>query len=420
MKESLTILAIISFLIIVWRRIRIDGFVVALDVRIYLIASTILYIGIPSLAILFFDLSTLYGESENAKNWYVNISLSIIVIATSEYIVRSGFSRSHSSKIRWAQDRKITPHYIKTSLIVLAVAASAYAAVVLTANLPNIISTIGDRSLASALKTSLNEQYKLMLTMNIGCASIIALSLLNKKFKYVILLAPYLAFDILFLARDYLFIAMVVIFVIRIFNGGEIKMKHGVYIFLILYAVEFFRASWNRESLMAEGISALIQMPGELIGTTMATFVVADSMEKTELLSYLAHNILFFWLPGSLRPEIFTDLLSVRDVLSEHSPFTWGLGGSLLSEVAILPNFMMWIYPTIFIVYSLLYGYIISKVNRYNGAIVLFFCITNVLAIQRGGILYASLIPLYYFIYFQIAFILLNKIIKNSRRQSAD
>lgn len=403
-----------------WRRTKIDGFVAALDVRIYLISSTILYIGIPSLAILSFDLSTLYGESEQAKDWYVNISLSIIGIAISEYIVRSGFSGSHSSKIRWAQDQKITPHYIKTSLIVLSVAASAYAAVVLAANLPNIISTSGDRSLASALKTSLNEQYKLMLTMNIGSASIIALSLLNKKFKYVILLAPYLAFDILFMARDYLFIAMVVVFVIRIFNGGEIKLRYGVYIFLILYAVEFFRASWNRESLMAEGISALIQLPGELTGTTMATFVVADSKEKTELLSYLVHNILFFWLPGSLRPDIFTDLISVRDILSKYSPFAWGLGGSLLSEAAILPSFMGWIYPIIFIVYSLLYGYIISKVNRRSGAIVLFFCISNVLAIQRGGILYASLIPLYYFIYFQIAFILLNKIMKNSRRQTAE
>lgn len=366
-----------------------------LDPRLIVLVSTIIYTAIPLIFLLISDSSTVYGESLKAQLEVANYVVYLLSVLFIVYLLGNNYMRFYPLLFEQMKSRISLLDF--RIYYAMAIGVFAYSSIILALNVSDAITFFGDRAWSSAKKASLNNTYKLALSLYMLLGFVILLVMRSGKLRYFLFLTPYFLFDIVHADRSFIFIILSALLVMFVFIGGKLKLRYFFYIFIFLYSIEFFRASWNITALKQEGFSAFFKIPGELLGTTSATFIVYEAGLSTNKLEYFFSNIILFWLPNTLRPEM--DFIKVADVLGLYSPFTWGLGGSVLSEVFILSS-ISYLYPFIIVLISIVYIVLIRWMPGIFGVILSLFVFTSMISFQRGGFISNGFLPLYYFLIF--------------------
>lgn len=396
---SYVLIILCTFIALLARaRLRINPAGTLMDVRIIFIGSTIIYAVLPLVMLLLSSSKTLYSESYESQLEVSRYLIYMMALLFLSYLPNFKFAISNPFASRCLKNKISSSDFRASYLACLVI--SVYSLAILFFILPDSLKMLGNRAWASEYKALLNETFKLNLSLFLLVGFVSLLVIRSGRLRYLLFFMPYIIIDGLLTDRGFIFSILIVSLYNYINLGGKFKFRFLFYILLILYSIEFFRSPWNIDALRESGLTVFLTLPGELLGTTSASFIVYESGVFTNQFEYLLSNIFFAWLPKTLRPDF--NYIVVANVLDQKSPFSWGLGGSMLSEAFILGS-IIYIYPFIIIAIAAIYGFVVKRLPGFFGYILFLYVVASIIMFQRSGFVSTGFLPFYYLMCFYAA-----------------
>ena len=146
-------------------------------------------------------------------------------------------------------------------------------------------------------------------------------------------------------------------------------------------------------------------IPGEVLNSYIANLIILDSGETVRIEPLLL-NIL---LPDILVSSIYVNFQDFGEILSEHSPLRYGLGGSILAEPLSLDSkFWKTLYPFLLSFYGMLIIFLHRSSSASFSIIIYTIAYLTIHTLFRGGVLSIANTTIYYLVIF---FVLLQLLI---------
>jgi hypothetical protein len=261
-------------------------------------------------------------------------------------------------------------------------------------NSPGIYEMWSDRMLASIFMSDLNETYKIQFVFAVSTTIIVYLTLANSRNIYIIMFSPFVLLDIMSTDRDFMYQAMMISLCLLLLTRTKIPILKLVVFSLFIISIEMIRVSWQGSFEFRK----LLFIPGELLLTKEAEYLIIESKMSTDLF-----NLLIYSFGKALSPQVMNNLFggvpNFREIIDAESQLHFGLGGSLLSEVFSIKNYLLYIiYPFIVIIYLEIINVFRCRFG-FIGILIFIFYLSSTHSVFRSGIIFTSTEPIYYAMY---------------------
>ncbi len=279
--------------------------------------------------------------------------------------------------------------YAMYSVIVL------YLGVIYVVHFPSVKVLWSNRVLASEFAKPIYLAHKIPFIFYVTASLSIYLCLKKHSSKYLLLLLPFVLFNLATAAREFLYSALLLTIGVRIILKQKVYLSLVLIVTLILVAIGPVRATWRR-GIQFEN---LLAVPGEFLLSAEAGYTILESSRSVDVPSLLVYSV----------GAVFTPML-MRAVMGGNPNFSWilcedagklwfGLGGSLLCEVySTKSQWIRIVYPFLLIGYTILINKLL-RLRNFFGILIFLFFLAGTHALFRTGVIYFSCQPLYYGIY---------------------
>jgi len=365
-----------------------------LDSSTYFVLLMCLYVAVPAF------IHVVTGKTRVAASYETILfsakySLYFIFILTIYYLFKALRTRVNQKGSAYVVTKPIA--LVPINNIVIYGLYAVLVGYILTAfflNSPGISQLWWNRKLASAFSMNFNAAYKVQFIFSVVVSMIVYLTVKNGKKRYIAMLFPFIAMNLMTTDREFLYQTILVSIGVFLLTKTKIPVvKLAIFSFLTV-SIQVARVLWTRQHFE---LGAFLFIPGE-VNTVGAGYVIIESMMSINFVESLFCSLekVFPFLPMAALsggPVHFRKIINVEWLLYS------GIGGSLLSEVFSFKSYFLYIlYPfiTIFILES------INKIRcsmGFLGLLIFIFYLTKTHSIFRSGIIFSSMIPIYNALY---------------------
>lgn len=337
MLVILIVLFILSFYFLI-RRYKRYGDILFADYNVYTVLFSALYVLLPNIWYIFSRVS-LFTDNENLIEQvaYYGIYFHVCLL------LGMRFSPIVKDTINLSGCNKQVPVWNYFVLILILI----YVLCIYSFYTPKIVEFNGDRKVLSAINTELIQVYKMAFVFFTLIFYSIFFSTTSKfRLKWIVLLLPFVLFDIASSGRYYIVMSLITYLVLRVRLSLKLDFKKILLLFLVL----LFYRSLATEKFYWESVF------GEFLFTMGNAHMVLE-YDISSLNDYEAIFALF----GRLLPlNLYSYFLdgwyeSYLVQTSELNPLYAGLGGSVIAEALSLGKGAWIIYPWVIVMYSYIY-----------------------------------------------------------------
>lgn len=364
------------------------------DAGTYFVLLMCLYVAVPAFVHVETGVTAL-GASYETIRFSAQYSLYFMFVVAVYYLIKALRSPAERHQSRCGVQGHITLAPISNNVIygIYAVIVT-YVLAAFFLSSPGIYSLWSDRLLASALSMALNETYKIQLMFAITVSLIVYLTMKNGGKRYLLMLLPFVALNLMTTGRDLLFQSLMVAIAVYLLTGTRIPVLKLAAISVLIVSIEMLRATWAGPF----ELGSYVFVPGELLNSAETGHLLIESQRSVSLLDLVLYSLGKIFTP-QLMMALFGGVVSFRDIVTAESQAAFGLGGSLLSEVFSTKNYYLYVlYPFIAIAYLESVNLLRARAG-YFGILVFVFYLISTHWIFRGGVIFVSMDPLYYALY---------------------
>ena len=272
--------------------------------------------------------------------------------------------------------------------------AVVYVLLVFFTHYPGVNELWSNRSLASAFASNINDTYKITFVFYSVVSMVVYLAIKNGRAWFVVMLLPFVMMDILTTDRGFLFRSLMVWIAILLLNGRRVPVAKLLVLSFFIIVIEVLRVEWQRSFEWGD----FLFVPAELKLTAEAGLLILESDRAVSVMQYVGYSLGKVFTP-QLWAGLFGDIHHFREIIVEESPLSFGLGGSLLSEVySFKNNIVLMVYPFLVIAYLEVVNYLRRWAGVF-GVMVFVFYLASTITIFRSGVIFSSMEPVYYTIY---------------------
>ena len=247
----------------------------------------------------------------------------------------------------------------------------SYVLIVLFLYAPALLEFHGNRKMLSALNSELIQEYKFAFVFMLLIYYVVFLSTSSRHgLKWILLLTPFIIFDIVSSGRFYIVMSLITYLVLRVRMGLKLDFKK---IFVLLIMLLFYRSFTGAKFYWYSVV-------GEFIFTMGNSHLVLEydviSLEFYEFILAILGRM----LPLSLYSHFLDGWYhSYLISTSELNPLYAGLGGSVIAEALSLNSSLRIIYPWIIVLYSYFY----HRLSWSSTRLKIFFQLTSIISLWQ-------------------------------------
>lgn len=298
-------------------------------------------------------------------------------------------------------------------LVYLVIFISGFYFVFFFKDSPGIGVLWSSRRLAADFWRDFNSVYKLMFYFYFVTSVVLYLVLKERRVKYLFLLAPFVMFDLATTSRTYLLFCLMIVVFCFLAQNRKVNIPMLCLIGISIVAMEVIRAyyQWGT-AFFGSGLVAF--MPKEFMYTTLSSYIILDSAEKVDLGYFILHVLSRSVAPGIFQSFYGDALYWFRQIIDANSNVSFGLGGSLFSEIYAIDSEVLYIfYPVMVSSFFILLSSVRGKLGFF-GLLLTVFVILQIYPMMRTGFFYNIFSIPYYFIYTFCWYWILRLIFKKS------
>lgn len=365
-----------------------------LDSSTYFVLLMCLYVAVP--AFIHVETGkTRVGASYETILFSAKYSLYFIFILTIYYLFKALRSIVKQKRCSYVVSKRIALVPINNIFIYgLYAVLMCYILMAFFLNYPGSYQMWSNRKLASAFSTNFNDAYKVQFIFSVVVSMIVYLTVKNEKNRYIIMLFPFIAMNLMTTDREFMYQTIFVLIGVFLLTKTKIPVVKLAIFSFITVSIGVARVLWKRGYF---DFGAFLSIPGE-VNTVEAGYVIIESIMSINFFESLFYSLERVF-PFQPMAALFGGAAHFREIINVEWQLYSGIGGSLLSEIFSFKSYFLYIiYPfiTIFILES------INKI-RYSmgflGQLIFIFYLINTHSIFRSGIIFSSMIPIYYALY---------------------
>ena len=202
----------------------------------FILFFSLFYISLPICVALISGTSSVFA-SEQTIFATATIGSYFVFVFLLSYII------SADKAFKLERMTRIRMRWIIFSSKIIVIAISLYVCFILMIHLTDILAIYGRRGQQALFSYYLETTYKIKPLFMVSILLITHLFLSQKKGNYLILLLPFIGYDLVFSGRTYLFAVLVLFFIVRIIQGRSFKLTHLVMALLLVASISAFRNS---------------------------------------------------------------------------------------------------------------------------------------------------------------------------------
>lgn len=364
------------------------------DSSTYFILLVVLYVVLPSYVLVQTGI-TAVGASYATIEFSAQYALYFATILTIYYLVKTlrpnrsainnGLGVKHEIKLVPIDNRIVFGLYA---------AITAYVVIAFLLNSPGVYQLWNDRALASTFTRDFNDAYKIQFLFAVSTSMIVYLACKSGRSRYIAMFLPFVCLNLMTTDRDLLYQSLVGAISILLITGSRIPVLKMTALAGLIVSMEVLRGSWTQGFVLAD----FLFVPGELLYSKEPEFLILESDMSTNLYELVTYSIGKVLSPQAMS-TLFGGIPNFRFIIEAESQLTFGVGGSILSEVfSVKNNVLLAVYPFIAILYLEMINILRSRAGFF-GILIFVFYLTSTHTIFRTGIIFASMEPVYYSIY---------------------
>ncbi len=389
----LLIIAAMALATVAFRYYR-DRIGVFWDASTYFILLMCLYIIVPSIVHLGAGV-TVSGAAYETIQMSAMYSLYFCFVLTLYYLIKTILLLNNWSGRPSCNTRNVTLVPISNQVLyVLYAIIATYIIAVFILNSPGISELWTNRAAASSFTGSLNNSYKIQFLFAVTVSIIVYLVFKNGRIHYIGMFAPFVVMDLVTTDRDYLYQVLIASVGLMLLARVKIPVVKFSAFALFIISIEILRVIWKR----AFEVDELLFVPGELLYTKEAEYLIIESQMSIRFLDLLLYSLGKIFTPQAMT-ALFGGIPHFRDIVTAESQLHFGLGGSMLSEVFGFKSRILYVvYPFITIAYLESIN-AIRRRGGFFGIFVFIFYLISTHVLFRSGLVFASMVPIYYAMY---------------------
>lgn len=362
----------------------------------YILFFSLFYISLPICVSLISGTSAVFA-SEQTISATANIGTYFVFVFLLSYILSVDKSfkldRITRIRIRWI--------IFLSKIIVTSIAL--YVCFILMVHLTDILAIYGRRGQQSTFSFYLETTYKIKPLFIVSILLISHLFLSQQKGNYLLLLLPFIGYDLIFSGRTYLFGILILFFILKVIQGRLFKL---IYVFIGIFLIAAISAIRN-PGLGDFELVTLILIFYEFINTFSTAHLMYESPLAQDFL-YSVNYSFFRILPSPFYSIFFGDYVSYTQITGDANPLGWGLAGSLVAEAISFKNlFITMIFPFFIVIYGVFMNYFFRS-KTYSGVILFIISLIFLQQIIRYSFFELASYPFYVLLFFGFHIILID------------
>ena len=362
----------------------------------YILFFSLFYISLPICVALISGTSAVFA-SEQTISVTANIGTYFVFVFLLSYII------SVDKSFKLERIARIRMRWIIFLSKIIVTSIALYVCFILMIHLTDILAIYGRRGQQANFSYYLETTYKIKSLFMVSILLISHLFLSQKKDNYLLLLLPFIGYDLIFSGRTYLFGILILFFILKVIQRRLFKLTHVVMALLLVASISAFRNSSQGDFELERFILIFY----EFIYTFSSAHLMYESPLSQDFL-YSVNYGFFRILPSPVYSLFFGDYVSYSQITGDANPLGWGLAGSLVAEAISFKNlFITMIFPFFIVIYGVFMNYLFRS-KTYSGVILFIISLIYLQQILRYSFFELASYPFYIVLFFGFHIILID------------